>query len=816
VSRLPSGTVTFLFTDVEGSTKLLHELGAEAYADALTEHRRLLREAFAAHGGVEVDTQGDAFFYAFPTAPGALTAAAEATGALAGGPIRVRIGVHTGTPLLTDDGYVGTDVHRAARIAAVGYGGQVLVSQPTRALVEGEFTDLGEHRLKDLSAAERIYQLGDRDFPPLKSLYRTNLPVSATPFLGREQELAEVLDLLGRPDLRLLTLTGPGGTGKTRLGLQAAGAAADAYPDGVYWVPLAPLREPELVLATTARALGAENGLAEHIGDKSLLLVLDNFEHLVDAAGGVAELLAACPNLRVLVATREPLHVSGEQEYAVPPFAHEEGVDFFLARARAIEPAFQADETVSEICRRLDDLPLALELAAARVKALSAQQMLERLEKRLPLLTSGARDLPERQRTLRTTIEWSHDLLDENERRLFARLSLFRGGCDLEAAEQVCEADLDTLQSLVDKSLLRHSGERYWMLETIREYAAEQLDEPALARRHAEHYLALAEGAHQRILRDPKPWLDRLDAEHDNLRAALDYFAGTRTGELEQRLAGALWRFWQWRGHLDEGRRRLERALATDERPTEERAAALFGAAVLAGDSGRDPAASTRWFEQALAVFEQLGDAHGGARVRMNLGALALQEGDPERALTLSDDAVRAFEQLGDENYIAVSMRNLAYAHQDLGDFEHAGELLEEVVRRARAIGTAHLEAQALEDLAEIAVEEGRVEKAVPLLRESSRMFREFGDPVHITQILSVLARVLVISGRAETAAQVLARVEATFAELGVHRMAQFNPETQAMILRELDATAYADARARGEELTIDEAIELALESLDG
>jgi len=280
---LPSGTVTFLFTDVEGSTKLLHEFGAAEYANALAEHRRVLRGAFSAHGGVEVDTQGDAFFIAFPTAPGALAAAARALEELVAGPIRVRIGIHTGTPHLAEEGYVGVDVHRAARIAAAGHGGQVLVSASTAALAgAGGLSDLGEHRLKDLSAPERIYQLGDEDFPPLKSLYRTNLPIPATPFVGREQELGEVLGLL--QDVRLLTLTGPGGTGKTRLGLQAAAEAAEGYPDGIFWVPLAPLRDPELVLVTAGQALGAKDGLAEHLADKSLLLLFDNFEHVVEAA----------------------------------------------------------------------------------------------------------------------------------------------------------------------------------------------------------------------------------------------------------------------------------------------------------------------------------------------------------------------------------------------------------------------------------------------------------------------------------------------------------------------------------------------------
>ena len=565
---LPTGTVTFLFTDVEGSTKLLHELGAEAYAEALAEHRRVIREACAHHDGVEVDTQGDAFFIAFPTAPGALAAAEELTRELASGQIRVRSGLHTGTPLLTDEGYVGEDVHRAARIAAAGHGGQVLVSSATAQLAEIELLDLGEHRFKDLGAPERVYQLGSGEFPALKSLFRTNLPVPTTPFLGRERELAEVVGLLD--GTRLLTLTGPGGTGKTRLAAQAAGLASDGYPDGVWWVPLAPLRDPALVLESASQAVGSSNGLAEHIADKRLLLLFDNFEQVVEAAGEVASLLVSCPNLDVLVTSREPLRLSGEQEYAVPPLVHEEGVGFFLARARAIDAGFQADEAVSEICRRLDDLPLALELAAARVKALSSAQILERLEKRLPLLTGGARDLPERQRTLRGAIEWSYELLNEEEQRLFARLSVFRGGCTLEAAEEVCEAGLDTLHSLVDKSLLRHTNERYWMLETIRDYARERLDEAgetdALARRHADYHLALLEERPPSLIlgsrrRELLAWFGE---EEDNLRATLDYLEGAAPQDAA-RAADLLTPFWLPRGRLVEGQERLLRLLARND-----------------------------------------------------------------------------------------------------------------------------------------------------------------------------------------------------------------------------------------------------------
>ena len=398
--ELPGGTVTFLFTDIQGSTKLLHELG-DGYADALVEHRRALRAAFAEHDGVEVDTQGDAFFVAFSRARDALAAAQKGQETLASGPIRVRMGVHTGEPLVTDERYVGLDVHRAARIAAVGHGGQVLVSQATRELVGPDgLLELGEHRLKDLTAPERIYQLGDGEFPPLKSLYQSNLPVQPTPFVGREKELGEVFAILRAPATRLLTLTGAGGSGRTRLALQAAAASVDGYPDGVWWVPLQAVREPERVLPEMRSALGVNGDLAEHLGQKSMLLVIDNFEQVVEGAPALGDLLACCPNLRLIVTSREVLRLAAEREYAVTPLVEQESVGFFLGRARVVHPGFEPDDRVLAICRRLDHLPLALELAAARVKALSTKQILERLERALPLLTGGARDVPERQRTL--------------------------------------------------------------------------------------------------------------------------------------------------------------------------------------------------------------------------------------------------------------------------------------------------------------------------------------------------------------------------------------------------------------------------------
>ena len=344
---LPTGTVTFLFTDIEGSTKLLHALGTDAYAQALSEHRRLLREAFAHHGGAEVDTQGDAFFYVFPTAPGALHAAAHGQRALASGPISVRMGLHTGTPHLAEEGYVGADVHRAARIAACAYGGQVVLSASTAALVGRDgLRDLGEHRLKDLSAPERIYQLGHDDFPPLRSLNQTNLPLPATPFLGRAEALAEVVDLLRSDSVRLLTLTGVGGTGKTRLAVEAASELVPEYEQGVWWVPLAPLREPSLVLESAAQTLGTSDELAEHIGDRRLLFVFDNFEHLLEAARAVGDLLARCPNAKALVTSREPLHLSAEREYAVPTLAEAEACELFSARSAESRP----EAVVAAIC----------------------------------------------------------------------------------------------------------------------------------------------------------------------------------------------------------------------------------------------------------------------------------------------------------------------------------------------------------------------------------------------------------------------------------------------------------------------------------
>jgi predicted ATPase len=812
-TELPTGTVTFLFTDVEGSTKLLHELGAEGYAEALAEHRRVVREAVASHGGVEVDTQGDAFFVAFPTAPGALAAAAEARDSLE---IPVRMGLHSGTPLLTDEGYVGPDVHRAARIAATGHGGQILVSSSTAALVPEPLRDLGPHRLKDLSAPERIFQVGGDEFPPLKSLHQTNLPIPATPFLGRERELPEVVGLLERT--RLLTLTGPGGTGKTRLALEASALVAEEYPDGVWWVPLAPIRDPQLVLTSASQTLGARNGPADHIGDKRMLVVFDNFEQVVDAAPDVAQLVASCPNLDLLVTSREPLHVTGEQEYPVPPLVHQEGVGFFNARARAAVPAFEPDASVSEICRRLDDLPLALELAAARVKALTTLQILERLEQRLPLLTGGARDLPERHRTLRAAIEWSYELLSGREQQVFASLGVFRGGCSLDAAEAVAGADLDTLQSLVDKNLLRHGGARYWMLETIREFAVERTDDD-VPDRHAEYFLARAEEAEPHLRADDPQWVSRLAADLDNLRAALDRLEQTGETQSVMRFLGAAARLWYLRSLWRESRQRLESALAADEQPTLARAKVLRAAGAMAVVNTDFETARHR-IEESLALNEAIGDPQGLAYSRFLLGFAAVEEGDFVRAREPLEQSLSEFRELGDEHMQSIVAFNLAWAYEETGAFELARELNEEYLRRAEALGDDRNRSFFLTNLASDAEREGRRREALSMMQEVTRITHRLEDPAHASFALMRVATLIAVP-EPEPAATLLGCALKVTEELGLDLPPYVRKRRDALLtaLREqLDEETLTRALERGRRLSLDAAVELALQdrSLEG
>ncbi len=635
MSDLPSGTVTLLFTDVEGSTRLARELG-ERWAGVLADHRRLLREAFAAHDGHEIDTQGDSFFVSFSAATDAAGAAAAAQRLLAsyawppGTEVRVRIGIHSGEPIVSEEGYVGIDVHKAARICAAAHGSQVLLSRATCDLLGGlAVKNLGEFRLKDMTASERLFQLEvdgvPSDFPPPRSLNATNLPTQPMPLIGRRDDVAAAL-ALQRSDIRLLTLTGAGGTGKTRLALQLAAELAQEFADGVHWVSLAPVSEPGLVGDVIAKMIGApveSDGLLRFLRDRELLLLIDNFEHVLPAAPLISDVLGGAPLVKVLVTSRAPLHVSGEHEFPVSPLAEADAVELFTSRAKAVRPTFEDGEATAEICRRLDCIPLAIELAASRLKHLPVTNLLTRLERSLDILTGGARDLPERQQTLRATIDWSYRLLDPTEQRLLDRLAVFAGSATLEQAEPVCvldgESDIDVLEgvsSLVDKSLIRwfapaDGPPRYFMLETVHEFALERLlargEEPAIRRRHRDFFLHLAE---QLNPIDHLSGIHALLPERNNLRAALQWSVD-QEGDADKtlRLAFILWRYWVETGSITEGRHWLDAALGRT-RSTDPvlKAQALDAAAFLAAQQG-DFEGGLLLNEQSLAIARTLPDS---------------------------------------------------------------------------------------------------------------------------------------------------------------------------------------------------------------
>ncbi|MGH7600481.1 MAG: ATP-binding protein, partial [bacterium] len=584
--RKPAGTVTLLFSDVEGSTQLLHRLG-DQYAQALEEQRVIMRAAFQQFEGYEIDTAGDGFFVAFSRAQDGVAAAIEAQRQLAihqwpeGETLRVRMALHTGEPIATATGYVGVDVHRAARLCSAGHGGQILLSETTRQLVtdnlpEGvTLRDLGAHRLKDLQNAEHICQILvpnlPSDFPALKTLNSrpNNLPAQITPLVGREHVIEAVRQLLLKPQARLVTLTGPGGIGKTSLSLQIATSLLDEFAHGVFFVGLAAISDAELVLPTIAQTLGLRENrskplrenVIEYLRDKHLLLVLDNFEQVVTAASVVADLLAACARLKILATSRIVLHLKGEREYPVGPlrapdpqatiskdsFSQYAAVELFIQRALAVKPDFEVNNdnapAIAEICFRLEGMPLAIELAAARLKLFSPQALLARLGSRLEILRGGPRDMPARHQTLRQAIAWSYDLLSPEEQKFFQRLAVFVGGCSFDAAEAICHAEesefdtLDGLTALIDKSLLRQvetkEGEpRVVMFETIREFALESLqasdDWQATRQRHADFFLALAEKAEPELTGAKQGlWLNILEREHDNFRAVFSWIEET-------------------------------------------------------------------------------------------------------------------------------------------------------------------------------------------------------------------------------------------------------------------------------------------------
>jgi predicted ATPase/class 3 adenylate cyclase len=771
MAELPTGTVTFLFTDVEGSTKLW-ERYPEAMPATMARHDEVLRGMMESSGGFVFKTIGDAFCVAFPSAPHALEAALAAQRALIAeawektGPLLTRMALHTGSADERGGDYFGPPVNRVARLLSAGHGGQILLSSATKELVrdalpEGaSLRDLGERRLKDLFRPERVFQLLSPNlptsFPSLKTLDAriNNLPAQPTPLIGRGRELAEVRDLMRTEGVRVLTLTGPGGIGKTRLGLQLGAELLDEFEDGVFFVELATITDPTLVASAIAEPLGVmeapdkplEESLIGYLSAKELLLLLDNFEQVLGGAPLVGRLLSACPRLKVLATSRSVLKVYGEQEYSVPPLelpspgrlpaidrlSQYEAVRLFIERAKAARPNFSVTDenapAVAEICARLDGLPLAIELAAARIKLLRPAAMLQRLGSRLKLLSGGSRDLPERQRTLRGTIEWSHALLQEGEQLLFARLAVFSGGRTLEAIEAVCDAQgdlpvdaLEGVSSLLDKSLLRQEdgpeGEvRFVMLETIHEFARERLQASGEAeevrRVHAEYFLGQAEEAEAHLSgEDQLAWLERVEAEHDNMRAALSW---SLEGEPEtaHRLAGALARFWEKRCYFTEG---------------------------------------SSWLEAAVRLSESVEAATTDSATRAKLlseaGTFAFFRTDFEHAIVLHGEALKLYRKLGDESNTAFALLCLGAQHMEKGDHERAAPFLEEALALSRTIGDKRNTAGTLHNLGEVERQRGNYEQAKALGMESMALLREIKDDWNLSMVVGWLGLLEVWSG---------------------------------------------------------------------
>ena len=810
--ELPTGTVTFLFTDIEGSTRLIGELGEERYVEALAEHRRVVRESFGAHGGVEVDTQGDAFLYAFADAGAALAAGEDGQRALARGPVRVRMGLHTGEPVLTGEGYAGRELHRAARIAAAGHGGQVVLSAATQRLVDGELTELGEHRLKDFAEPVALFQLGSDHFPPLKTISNTNLPHPASSFVGRQRERDDLVGLLGN-GARLVTLSGPGGSGKTRLAVEVAAELVPSVKAGVFWIGLATLRDPRLVTETVAQTLGAKDGLVEHVGERELLLLLDNFEQVVEAVPDLSKLLQACPNLRLLVTSRELLRISGEVEYPIPPLAEPEAVELFCVRAQ-LEP----DETIGELCRRLDDLPLAVELAAARTSVLTPAQILERLAQRLDLL-KGGRDADPRQQTLRAAIEWSHDLLSDDEQQLFARLAVFAGGCTLDPAEEVCDANIDILQSLVDKSLARHSGDRFWMLETIREFATERLHQSPetheMSSRHAAWYADLAERAKEQ-LQGPEEaeGLDRLEAELGNLRAALAWFERTQAAAAFQTLGAALLSLWDERGHWREGEVWLEKALALGDGDARIRVRALIALCTLLGY--RNSAAEMKPLALEIdRLSTELDDTITRARARELLGWVALADGELDEAQRMHEQAVQLARASGDRWSLMRALNNLGNVLLIRGEFDAVASTLAEALAISREVGHPDATGRVLTNLGLAVLSRGDAEKAAEHLSAALTLFATTGS-VLAWAVLLGLAAVANTNDNPRRAARLLGASNHVAEEVGLSREAHeasLYENTLAAVHASLGDQAAAQLFAEGEKMQRDEAIDYALAS---
>jgi predicted ATPase/class 3 adenylate cyclase len=894
-------TLAFLFSDIEGSTRLEQAVGTAVYATIRERHRELLRRAFAAHGGREQGTEGDSFFVVFPAASGALGAALDAQRALfaeawpAGAAVRVRMGIHSGEATLVGGSLVGLAVNRAARIAGVAHGGQVLLSEAARALAGPEIAggagliDLGVHRLKDLREPVRIFQLTatdlPADFPPLATLDArpNNLPTQLTSFVGREAELGTACELLAAN--RLVTLTGPGGTGKTRLSLQVAAAAADDFPDGVFFVPLETVRDPAFVASRIAGEIGLAEAsgrsgrdvVVEWLGGKRVLLVLDNFEQVLDAGPLVADILRVAPGLRVIVTSRAALRVSGEQEFPVPGLpvppdpghlggyerAQRAGADavdpallttfeavrLFIARARSVRPDFSVTNenapAVAAICARLQGMPLAIELAAARVKLLGPDAILARLEHQLNLLAAGARDLPERQQTLRGAIAWSYDILEEPHRRLLDRLSVFAGGFELVAAEAIGGPSselgtdvLDGLMALSDQSLVR-AGDgdvpRFQLLETIREFAAEMLDRrddaAAIRERHARWYLALAEAAAPGLAGvDQRRLLEQLEQEHDNLRAVLDRAAAAGDAQVAIRLAFAMWRFWQKRGHLNEARRRLEALAAApwshDEPILRARLMEALGG-VLWWQA--DLAAMKIAYGEALEIWRAQGNKAEIANALYNYAfsfavspnpGLETAPADPDGiGARAQEEALALYEELGD-------VRGQANVLWGIGNREYFQRVTDggvATMRRAlqlfRQVGDTTMAAWSQHMLGGALLRLGRTDEARPILREALRHFHDASDASGLALILDDLASLAVVDGDLPRAARIRGAARrlttATGATLAGFVDDVFEHDVRPHVARSISPDDLERFGAEGAAMTLDEAVAYALDLPD-
>jgi predicted ATPase/class 3 adenylate cyclase len=851
MGELPAGTITMLFSDIEGSTALLNRLG-DRYGEALSAQRALLRAAFAASGGREMGTEGDSFFVVFESAGDAVRCCVAAQCALSrhewpcGAAVRVRMGLHSGEPIRHEDGYVGLDVHRAARIAAAAHGGQVVVSEATRLLAEARLPaevsvrDLGFHRLKDIEAPEHVYQLVapglEEGFPPLKSLgAQTNLPVPMMPLVGREDDLEQLRASVGRPEVRLVTLTGTGGVGKTRLALAAAASLGSAFPHGVFFVPLAVVRDAEVMWKTIAGSLDvnsdrpAVEAVTGYLSDRQALLVLDNLEQLEGAAGVVAALLAAAPGLVVLATSRRPLHLRGEHERPVPPLEipREAGVDevaasgavrLFLQQASMIRPGFALTNgnaaDIAAICARLDGLPLGIELAASRVKLLTPKALLARLVSSLGLAAADV-GRPLRQQTLRDTIAWSYELLDPDQAEVFRRVGVFAGGCDLDALAAVAAPDpgqgasSDPLQlaaGLLDVSLITvtegpDAEPRVGMLETIRDYALEQLSQAGdlddTRHRHAQHYTAFAERVREH-LKGPAQLvsLDHLEAEHDNLRAALSWSLETRAaglaGEDERaalglRLVEALVTFWYQHGHANEGRRWLERAIGLAVEGGGARLARVsHGLGVLLQQMG-ELGAALLLFERSLAIWRDIGDRDEQARELNSLGATHMLLGDLDVARSLLEDSIVIARAIGSDTRRATALTNLGEAEIYAGNFGRATQVLEEALALDREHGDVVGVAIDQHSLAQISLRAGRPQEARDQLSATLGYVVSSGDSEFLANVLELSACVTADLGDGLRAARLAGAAEAVRQLAGMPI-----PESDAAMLERFLAPARA------------------------